>query len=76
MTSIPKGCSFLGPRASRFKGYQQQDSHELLRYLLDGMRAEEIKVGRNETTQTESPVLPDPSETVDREDFALLVSSQ
>ncbi|XP_071801065.1 ubiquitin carboxyl-terminal hydrolase 16-like [Asterias amurensis] len=30
-------------KASRFKGYQQQDSHELLRYLLDGMRAEEMK---------------------------------
>lgn len=30
-------------KASRFKGYQQQDSHELLRYLLDGMKAEEIK---------------------------------
>ncbi|NXS12160.1 UBP16 hydrolase, partial [Neodrepanis coruscans] len=28
-------------RAIRFKGYQQQDSHELLRYLLDGMRTEE-----------------------------------
>ncbi|NXL88027.1 UBP16 hydrolase, partial [Alectura lathami] len=26
---------------NRFKGYQQQDSQELLRYLLDGMRAEE-----------------------------------
>uniref|UniRef100_A0A8C4UYE7 Ubiquitin carboxyl-terminal hydrolase n=1 Tax=Falco tinnunculus TaxID=100819 RepID=A0A8C4UYE7_FALTI len=31
-------------KATRFKGYQQQDSHELLRYLLDGMRAEEIQV--------------------------------
>lgn len=31
-------------RAARFKGFQQQDSQELLRYLLDGMRAEEIKV--------------------------------
>ncbi|XP_058689605.1 ubiquitin carboxyl-terminal hydrolase 16 isoform X2 [Poecile atricapillus] len=30
-------------KAIRFKGYQQQDSHELLRYLLDGMRAEEIQ---------------------------------
>ncbi|KFQ06811.1 Ubiquitin carboxyl-terminal hydrolase 16 [Leptosomus discolor] len=30
-------------KAVRFKGYQQQDSHELLRYLLDGMRAEEIQ---------------------------------
>ncbi|XP_067421731.1 ubiquitin carboxyl-terminal hydrolase 16 isoform X2 [Emydura macquarii macquarii] len=30
-------------KAIRFKGYQQQDSQELLRYLLDGMRAEEIQ---------------------------------
>ncbi|AWO98703.1 putative ubiquitin carboxyl-terminal hydrolase 16 isoform 2 [Scophthalmus maximus] len=30
-------------KAARFKGFQQQDSQELLRYLLDGMRAEEIK---------------------------------
>uniref|UniRef100_A0A8C8VPP9 Ubiquitin carboxyl-terminal hydrolase 16 n=1 Tax=Pelusios castaneus TaxID=367368 RepID=A0A8C8VPP9_9SAUR len=29
-------------KSIRFKGYQQQDSQELLRYLLDGMRAEEI----------------------------------
>lgn len=34
-------------RAIRFKGYQQQDSQELLRYLLDGMRAEEIQVSGN-----------------------------
>uniref|UniRef100_A0ABI7Y4P7 Ubiquitin carboxyl-terminal hydrolase n=1 Tax=Felis catus TaxID=9685 RepID=A0ABI7Y4P7_FELCA len=31
-------------KAVRFKGYQQQDSQELLRYLLDGMRAEEQQV--------------------------------
>nr|XP_057935463.1 ubiquitin carboxyl-terminal hydrolase 16 isoform X2 [Doryrhamphus excisus] len=30
-------------KATRFKGFQQQDSQELLRYLLDGMRAEETK---------------------------------
>ncbi|XP_036885579.1 ubiquitin carboxyl-terminal hydrolase 16 isoform X2 [Sturnira hondurensis] len=30
-------------KAVRFKGYQQQDSQELLRYLLDGMRAEEYQ---------------------------------
>lgn len=38
-------------RAPRFKGYQQQDSHELLRYLLDGMKAEEIKVKRRFVTE-------------------------
>ncbi|XP_051871116.1 ubiquitin carboxyl-terminal hydrolase 16-like isoform X2 [Pristis pectinata] len=30
-------------KAIRFKGFQQQDSQELLHYLLDGMRTEEIK---------------------------------
>ncbi|XP_064615598.1 ubiquitin carboxyl-terminal hydrolase 16-like [Liolophura sinensis] len=33
-------------KAPRFRGYQQQDSHELLRYLLDSMKTEEIKRGR------------------------------
>ncbi|KAG8136582.1 putative Ubiquitinyl hydrolase 1 protein [Naja naja] len=43
-------CQFLADMqetkkdlATRFKGYQQQDSQELLRYLLDGMRTEEIQ---------------------------------
>lgn len=31
-------------RATRFKGFRQQDSQELLRYLLDSIRSEEIKV--------------------------------
>ncbi|XP_041461940.1 ubiquitin carboxyl-terminal hydrolase 16-like isoform X4 [Lytechinus variegatus] len=39
-------------KASRFKGYQQQDSHELLRYLLDGMKAEEIKRMQQGLTST------------------------
>ncbi|XP_015750002.1 PREDICTED: ubiquitin carboxyl-terminal hydrolase 16-like, partial [Acropora digitifera] len=30
-------------KATRFKGYRQQDSQELLRYLLDSIRNEEIK---------------------------------
>lgn len=31
-------------RAPRFKGYQQQDSQELLHYLMDSIRVEETKV--------------------------------
>ncbi|CAB4028491.1 ubiquitin carboxyl-terminal hydrolase 16-like [Paramuricea clavata] len=30
-------------KAPRFKGFRQQDSQELLRYLLDSVRTEEIK---------------------------------
>lgn len=41
-------CSFFvyssSSRAPRFKGYQQQDSQELLHYLMDSIRVEEIKV--------------------------------
>lgn len=36
-------CVCVG-RAPRFKGYQQQDSQELLHYLLDSVRVEETKV--------------------------------
>uniref|UniRef100_A0A8C8RTD3 Ubiquitin carboxyl-terminal hydrolase n=1 Tax=Pelusios castaneus TaxID=367368 RepID=A0A8C8RTD3_9SAUR len=35
--------SQLCQKAPRFKGFQQQDSQELLHYLLDAMRIEEIK---------------------------------
>ena len=31
-------------RATRFRGYRQQDSQELLRYLLDSIQIEELKV--------------------------------
>ncbi|XP_012938605.1 ubiquitin carboxyl-terminal hydrolase 45 isoform X2 [Aplysia californica] len=34
-------------KAPRFKGFQQQDSHELLRYLIDCIRMEEIKRGQS-----------------------------
>ncbi|KAJ9555581.1 LOW QUALITY PROTEIN: hypothetical protein OSB04_010195 [Centaurea solstitialis] len=38
--------------ASQFKGYQQQDSHELLRFLLDGICTEESGV-RNHARSSE-----------------------
>lgn len=46
-------------KAARFKGFQQQDSQELLRYLLDGMRAEEhkrVSMGIMETLKQSSKV--------------------
>lgn len=35
---------FLNHRAPAFKSFQQQDSQELLHYLLDAVRTEETKV--------------------------------
>ncbi|CAH1417366.1 unnamed protein product [Lactuca virosa] len=43
--------------ASQFKGYQQQDSHELLRFLLDGLCNEECSNDKN--VQKEHPTFVD-----------------
>ncbi|KAK6051403.1 ubiquitinyl hydrolase 1, partial [Cooperia oncophora] len=39
--------SQISCKTPRFKGYQQQDAHELLRYLLDGLRSEELERYKN-----------------------------
>ena len=30
-------------RSPQFRGFQQQDAHELLRHLIEGIRVEEVK---------------------------------
>ncbi|XP_073440691.1 ubiquitin carboxyl-terminal hydrolase 16 isoform X2 [Dendrobates tinctorius] len=56
-------------KAVRFRGYQQQDSHELLRYLLDGMRGEEIQ----RVSAALSKALTEDSENLDEEEVKKLI---
>ncbi|XP_075710671.1 ubiquitin carboxyl-terminal hydrolase 16 [Rhinoderma darwinii] len=56
-------------KAVRFKGYQQQDSQELLRYLLDGMRGEEIQ----RVSLALSKTLQDDSDKIDEEEVKKIV---
>lgn len=49
------GC--VCSKAPQFRGYQQQDSHELLRYLLDGLSTEDLRVKKltNSCPKPENP---------------------
>lgn len=39
--------SEIAKKAPRFRGWAQQDAHELLRYLMDGLRSEELQRYKN-----------------------------
>ncbi|CAN6462725.1 unnamed protein product [Victoria cruziana] len=40
-------------KAPQFRGYQQQDSHELLRYLLDGLNSEDLMMQKYSGNEAE-----------------------
>ncbi|PKA47419.1 Ubiquitin carboxyl-terminal hydrolase 2 [Apostasia shenzhenica] len=48
------GC--ICAKAPQFRGYQQQDSHELLRYLLEGLQMEETSARKSEYTDSKEKV--------------------
>ncbi|XP_075053233.1 ubiquitin carboxyl-terminal hydrolase 16 [Mixophyes fleayi] len=56
-------------KAAQFRGYQQQDSQELLRYLLDGMRGEEIQ----RVSLAISKTLQDASEKIDEDEMKKII---
>ncbi|KAH8519566.1 hypothetical protein H0E87_001105 [Populus deltoides] len=70
--------SFFGSvcsKAPQFRGYQQQDSHELLHCLLDGLSTEELTVRKRRNASEEDGIPPKHGPTFVDSAFGGLISS-
>lgn len=70
--------SFFGcvcSKAPQFRGYQQQDSHELLRCLLDGLSTEELAARKQINASEEDGITPKHSPTFVEAAFGGQISS-
>ena len=64
---FPKLERKIGALCSRFQGFSQQDSHEFLLYLLDGMH-EELKLKSEKLTSFKEIIIKTPKDDNEQKD--------